>query len=169
MDRLCTIYCFLGILGFFPHPFSLELLFRNGFQTKALTVFHQFHSEAQYCNHRSHCTSTVPTPCSLTPPLHVSFHLLNELEGNRLEISSFSSIFGFSLGERDFCACRSSMPWQLGQLCVSEQQPVPLNYLLQLTWTCISLPFLPSHRGACCSTSKLERQMTQTINRTRWL
>lgn len=78
-------------------------------------------------------------------------------------VCSVSSISGHSLGVRDFCACWISMPWQLGQLCVSEQQPVPLNYLLQLTWTCISLSFLPSLYSACCSMNKLERQMTQMM------
>lgn len=41
------MYCFLGVLEIFSHPFSLELLFRNGFQTEALTGFNQFHNGAQ--------------------------------------------------------------------------------------------------------------------------
>lgn len=79
--------------------FSCELLFRNGFQTEALTVFNQFHNEAQYCSSRCQCAGTATTPCSLTPPLTatlLSFHLLNELESNRQEaLLSFLHIWIF--------------------------------------------------------------------------
>lgn len=156
----------LSCFGVFFPPFYSWAIIQKYFQTEALTVFNQFHNEAQYCNHRCQCAGTAPTPCSLTPPFHtatlLNFNLLSELEGNRLEgLLSFLHIWLF-LGSAWFlCVLDQYALAAWAALCVRTTTsaselftPTQMNFLF------LSLPFLPSLHSACCSTSKVARQMT---------
>lgn len=139
------MYSFLDVLGFFSPPsFSWAIIQKwlSNWSTVCIQSVSQWsavlQSQVPVCRYCSHTLQPHSTP----PHCWVSTCSMSwKVAG--WSLCSVSSIFGFSLGKRDFCACRTWVPWQLGQLCVSEQQPVPLNYLLQLTWTCISFLFCP--------------------------
>lgn len=161
MYNVLLLRCF-GV--FFPTLFLLSHYSEMAFKLKHCLYSISFTVKRSTAITGASVQVLLPHPAaSLHPSTLLSFHLLNELEGRRLEaLLSFLHIWLF-LGKAWFlCVQDLSALAAWAALCIrtttsASELFTPTHMNLHF------FPFLPSHHGVCCSMSKLERQMTQTM------